>query len=41
MTNSVISMVKAIEADYGMDYKDWAEDDLRLKKLNKFVIIKI
>lgn len=38
MTNSVITMVKAIEADYGMDYKDWAKDDLRLKKLHEWYI---
>ncbi|MDT6951850.1 helix-turn-helix transcriptional regulator [Companilactobacillus alimentarius] len=35
MTNSVITMVKAIEADYGMNPKNWAEDDPRLKALQK------
>jgi len=35
MTNSVIKLVQAIEADYGMDSNNWPENDVRLKKLRK------
>ena len=35
MTNSVIKMVQAIEADYGMNPNNWPEDDARLKALHK------
>lgn len=38
MTNSVIKMVKAIEADYGMDSNDWPKNDARLKKLHEWYI---
>lgn len=32
MTNSILKMVQAIEADYGTDYTLWPENDIRLKK---------
>ena len=35
MTNSVIKMVQAIEADYGMNPNNWPENDTRLKALHK------
>jgi len=38
MTNSVIKLVQAIEADYGMDSKLWPENDPRLKKLREWYI---
>lgn len=38
MTNSVIKMVQAIEADYGMDSNNWPENNVRLKKLCEWYI---
>ena len=38
MTNSVIKMVQAIEADYGTDYTLWPENDIRLKKIHEWYI---
>lgn len=35
MTNSVIKMVQAIEADYGMNPNNWPENDVRLKALHR------
>jgi len=32
MTNSVIKLVQAIEAEYGMDPNNWPENDPRLKE---------
>ena len=38
MTNSVIKMVQAIEADYGMNPNNWPENDTRLKKIHEWYI---
>lgn len=38
MTNSVIKLVQAIEADYGMDSKLWPENDARLKKSREWYL---
>ena len=38
MTNSVIKLVQAIEADYGMDSKLWSENDPRLKELHDWYL---
>ena len=38
MTNSVIKLVQAIEADYGMDPKLWPENDDRLKQLHDWYL---
>ena len=38
MTNSVINTVQAIEADYGMDPKNWPENDPRLKELHDWYL---
>jgi len=38
MTNTVIKLVQAIEADFGMDSKLWPENDPRLKKLREWYI---
>lgn len=38
MTNSVIKIVQAIEADYGMDPNNWPENDARLKKLREWYL---
>lgn len=35
MTNSVIKIVQAIEADYGINPNNWPENDTRLKALHK------
>jgi len=37
-TNTVIKLVQAIEADFGMDSKLWPENDPRLKKLREWYI---
>lgn len=38
MANSVIKIVQAIEADYGMDCKLWPENDARLKQLHEWYL---
>jgi len=38
MTNSVIKLVQAIETDYGMDPKNWPENDPRLKELHDWYL---
>jgi len=38
MTNSVINMVQAIEADYGMNPNNWPENDDRLKQLHEWYL---
>lgn len=38
MTNSVIKLVQAIEADYGMDINNWPENDVRLKKSREWYL---
>jgi len=38
MTNAVIKMVQAIEADYGMDPNNWPLDDVRLKQLHEWYL---
>ena len=38
MTNSVIKLVQAIEADYGMDPNNWPENDARLKQSREWYI---
>ena len=38
MTDSVIKIVQAIEADYGMDPKNWPENDARLKELHEWYL---
>lgn len=38
MTNSVIKLVQAIEADYGMDPNNWPENDDRLKKSREWYL---
>ncbi|CAJ2234999.1 hypothetical protein CPR18618_PPKEINIP_00888 [Companilactobacillus paralimentarius] len=38
MTNSVIKLVQAIEADYGMDPNNWSENDPRLKKSREWYL---
>lgn len=38
MTNSVIKLVQAIEADYGMDSKLWPENDARLKESREWYL---
>jgi len=38
MTNSVIKLVQAIEADYGMDSKLWPENDPRLQELHDWYL---
>ena len=38
MTNSVINKVQAIEADYGMNPKNWPENDPRLKELHDWYL---
>jgi len=38
MTNAVIKMVQVIENDYGMDPKNWPENDPRLKELHDWYL---
>jgi len=38
MTNEVIKLVQAIEADYGMYSKLWPENDPRLKQLHEWYL---
>ncbi|PMD71480.1 hypothetical protein [Companilactobacillus nuruki] len=38
MTNSVVSTVLDIEAEYGMDSKLWSENDPRLKELHDWYL---
>ena len=34
----IISIVQSIESDYGMDPKNWPENDVRLKNLHEWYI---
>jgi len=38
MTNSVIKLVQEIEAEYGMDPKNWPENDPKLKELHDWYL---
>ena len=38
MTNSVIKLVQAIEAEYGMNPNNWPENDVRLKWLHDWYL---